>query len=207
LATFRYLALGDSYTIGESVSEEERWPNQVSKLLEMEGVQVEPTIIARTGWTVDELWEGIQADPPQGPYDVVTLLIGVNNQYRGYPVTGYREDFRFILGKALEYVGSNPDHLIVLSIPDWGFTPFAVDRDRELVSRQIDEFNAVNFEEAKSAEAHYINITPISRQAMDEPTLIASDGLHPSGKMYAMWAEQVYPVVKDILIRSKEEKP
>ena len=207
MATFRYLALGDSYTIGESVSEEERWPNQVSKLLEMEGVQVEPTIIARTGWTVDELWEGIQADPPQGPYDVVTLLIGVNNQYRGYPVTGYREDFRFILGKALEYVGSNPDHLIVLSIPDWGFTPFAVDRDRELVSRQIDEFNAVNFEEAKSAEAHYINITPISRQAMDEPTLIASDGLHPSGKMYAMWAEQVYPVVKDILIRSKEEKP
>ena len=207
MPTFRYLALGDSYTIGESVSEEERWPNQVSKLLEMEGVQVEPTIIARTGWTVDELWEGIQADPPQGAYDVVTLLIGVNNQYRGYPVTGYREDFRFLLGKALEYAGGKPDHVIVLSIPDWGITPFAADRDRELISRQIDEFNAINLEEAKSADVHYADITPISRQAVAEPALIAPDGLHPSGKMYAMWAEQVYPIVRDILNQSKEEKP
>ncbi len=178
---FRYLALGDSYTIGESVSVEDRWPNQLANLLEAEGIQTEVTIIARTGWTVDELWQGIQVNPPGGIYDLVTLLIGVNNQYRGYPANGYQEDFRFMLGKAIEYAGGNPGHVVVLSI-------------------------AINLEESKFAGAHYVDVTAISRNATNDSTLIAPDGLHPSGKMYTMWAEAALPIVRGILISSKKEK-
>lgn len=199
MSTIRYLALGDSYTIGESVAARNRWPEQLAKLLEAEGLQTEVTLIARTGWTVDELWEGIQADPPAGTYDLVTLLIGVNDQYRGYPVDGYREDFRFMLGKAIEYAGGRPDRVVVLSIPDWGFTPFAATRDTEPISRQIDEFNAVNLAETEAAGAHYVDVTIISRMAMDDFELIAGDRLHPSGKMYTLWAEKVLPVVTEIL--------
>ena len=207
MPAFRHLALGDSYTIGESVSEKNRWPNQLAKLLEAEGVQAEVTIIARTGWTANELWQDIQANPPEGTYDLVTLLIGVNDQYRGYPVDGYREDFRLMLGKAIEYAGGNPDHVVVLSIPDWGFTPFATTRNTEPISQQIDEFNAVNLDETKPTGAHYVDVTLISRMAMDDFELIAGDRLHPSGKMYAMWAEKTLPVVRDILTSSKKEKP
>jgi len=203
MPSFRYLALGDSYTIGESVPAKDRWPNQLAKLLEAEGIPTEVTIIARTGWTVDELWQGIQAESPQGTYDLVTLLIGVNDQYRGYSVDGYREDFRFMLGKAMEFAGGNPDKVAVLSIPDWGFTPFAADRNRELVSRQIDEFNAVNLDETRNASAHYVDVTEISRMAMDDAELIAGDGLHPSGKMYTIWAKKVLPITQDILGRSR----
>ena len=199
MPVFRYLALGDSYTIGESVSGRNRWPNQLAALLEAEGIQTDVRIIARTGWTVDELWEGIQVNPPEGPYDLVTLLIGVNDQYRGYPVDGYREDFRFMLGKAIEYAGGDPEKVVVLSIPDWGFTPFAATRDTEPISQQIDEFNAINLEETKSTGAHYVDVTVISRMAMDDFELIAGDRLHPSGKMYAMWVEKVLPVVREIL--------
>jgi len=207
MPAFRHLALGDSYTIGERVSVKNRWPNQLAKLLEAEGIPTEVTIIARTGWTVKELWEGIQADPPEGTYDLVTLLIGVNDQYRGYPVDGYREDFRFMLGKAIEYAGGNPDHVVVLSIPDWGFTPFAATRDTEPISQQIDEFNTVKLEETKSLGVHYVDVTLISRMGMNDFELIAGDCLHPSGKMYAMWAEKTLPIVRDILIGSKKEKP
>ncbi|HLO30050.1 MAG TPA: SGNH/GDSL hydrolase family protein [Anaerolineales bacterium] len=206
MTAFRYLALGDSYTIGESVPVEDRWPHQLAKLLEAEGVQIEVTIIARTGWTVDELWQGIQADPPKGTYDLVTLLIGVNNQYRGYPVNSYQEDFRFMLGKAIEYAGGNPNHVVILSIPDWGFTPFAAGRETKLISQQIEEFNAVNFAEARLSGVHYVDVTPISRGAVNDPGLIAADGLHPSGKMYALWAEKALPLIRDILIGSKKEK-
>jgi lysophospholipase L1-like esterase len=196
----RYLALGDSYTIGESVSTRSRWPNQLASLLEAEGIQAEVTIIARTGWTVDELWDGIQATPPEGTYDLVTLLIGVNDQYRGYPVAGYREIFRFLLSKAVLYAGRHPDKVVVLSIPDWGFTPFAAARgDAEPISQQIDQFNAVNLEETKGVGAHYVDVTIISRMAPDDFDLIAEDRLHPSGKMYAMWAEKVLPVALEVL--------
>ncbi len=199
MPAFRHLALGDSYTIGERVSVKNRWPNQLAKLLEAEGIQTEVTIIARTGWTVDELWKGIQTNSLEGTYDLVTLLIGVNDQYRSYPVDGYRENFRFMLGKAIEYAGGNPDHVVVLSIPDWGFTPFAATKDTEPISQQIDEFNAVNLEETKSTGAHYVDVTIISRMAMDDFELIAGDRLHPSRKMYAMWAEKTLPIVRDIL--------
>ena len=195
----RYLALGDSYTIGESVLAEDRWPNQLAKRLEAEGIQTRMTIIARTGWTVNELWEAIQAAPPAGTYGLVTLLIGVNDQYRGYPLAGYRRDFRFILGKAVEYAGGDATRVIVLSIPDWGVTPFAADRDNETISRQIDEFNAVNQEETKHAGAHYVEVTSISRLAVDDVELTAEDHLHPSAKMYKMWAASVFPIALKIL--------
>jgi len=198
-AAFRYLALGDSYTIGESVPDKNRWPNQLAEALAVEGIQTDVTIIARTGWTVDELWQGIQVAYPQGTYDLVTLLIGVNDQYRGYPSDGYRKDFRFMLGKAIAYAKGKPERVIVLSIPDWGFTPFASGRNPEIISGQIDQFNNINLEETKSAGAHYIDVTEISRTVRDDIDLIAGDGLHPSGKMYALWAEKILPVAREIL--------
>ncbi len=212
----RYLALGDSYTIGESVAEHERWSDQLAALLESspqftksirrtEGGRVAVTIIARTGWTVDELWQGIQASQIEPPYDLVSLLIGVNDQYRGYPLDGYREDFRFMLGKAVEYAGGDPQRVIVLSIPDWGVTPFASGRDQQKIAQEIDAFNAVNREETERAGARYIDITPISREAVKDLSLMAADGLHPSGKMYRMWAENVLPVALEILSSKKGE--
>jgi len=199
MQSIRYLALGDSYTIGELVAPKDRWSVQLANLLEKEGIQTDLTIIARTGWTVNELWEGIQANPLEGTYDMVSLLIGVNDQYRGYPSDGYREDFRFMLGKAIEYAGGDPKRVVVLSIPDWGFTPFAATRDTEPISQQIDEFNAINLEETKAAGAYYVDVTIISRMAMDDFELITGDRLHPSGKMYAMWAEKVLPTTLEIL--------
>jgi lysophospholipase L1-like esterase len=199
MSDIRYLALGDSYTIGESVAAQNRWPNQLAKLLEDHGTKADVTIIARTGWTVNELWQGIQDAPPQGTYELVTLLIGVNDQYRGYPLEGYREDFRFMLRKAIEYAGGDSNKVIVLSIPDWGFTPFAATRDTEPISQQIDQFNTVNLEETRSAGAHYVDVTIISRMGMDDFDLIAADRLHPSARMYTMWAEKVLPVVMKIL--------
>ncbi len=199
MPAIRYLALGDSYTIGESVPAEDRWSNQLATLLAAEGIQTEVTVIARTGWTVDELWEGIQINPPRGKYELVTFLIGVNDQYRGYSVNEYREDFRFLLGKAIEYAGGDPQRVVVLSIPDWGITPFAAGRDRGQIAKEIDKFNLVNREESKKAGVHYVDVTPASREAVSDTALIASDGLHPSAKMYAIWAEKVLPVVREIL--------
>jgi lysophospholipase L1-like esterase len=201
----RYLALGDSYTIGEKVAPRNRWPNLLADLIKNEGVESDVTIIARTGWTVQELWEGIQADPPEGTYDMVSLLIGVNDQYRDYPVDGYREDFRFMLGKAIEYAGGDPKRVVVLSIPDWAFTPFAGGQDSEPISLQIDEFNAVNLEETQNAGAYYVDVTIISRMALDDFDLIAGDRLHPSGKMYAMWAEKTLPIALEIFSEQKGE--
>ena len=199
MPAFRYLALGDSYTIGESVSAEDRWPNQVAKLLEAEGIQTEVTIIARTGWTTTELWQGIQAREIQPPYDLVSLLVGVNNQYRGYDIDEYREQLIFLLNKSIEYAGGDPSLVIVLSIPDWGVTPFASGRDRAQIASEINEFNLVNREESEKAGVHYVDVTSISREAVSDTSLIAPDGLHPSGKMYTMWAEKVLPVVREIL--------
>jgi lysophospholipase L1-like esterase len=196
----RYLAMGDSYTIGESVPENERWPNQLADLLKTSsGRDIEVTIIARTGWTTAELWQGIQAQKVEPPYDMVSLLIGVNNQYRGYDINEYREEFRFLLEKAIEYAGGNADHVFVLSIPDWGVTPFARGRDAEKIAQEIDAFNAINLEESQKAGVSYIDITPNSREAVNNPSLIAGDGLHPSGTMYARWAELALPIALKIL--------
>ncbi len=196
--TYRYLALGDSYTIGESVTEEERWPNQLAALVNS-SKEIDVTIVARTGWTTSELWQGIQAANPQGTYDMVSLLIGVNNQYRGYDMDEYRDEFKFLLEKAIEYAGGKPEHVIVLSIPDWGVTPFATGRDRGQISSEINTFNQINLEESQKAGIHYVDITPVSREAVYNSSLIAGDGLHPSGKMYAEWAKQVLPIAVEIL--------
>ncbi|HXQ33556.1 MAG TPA: SGNH/GDSL hydrolase family protein [Anaerolineales bacterium] len=198
MSDIRYLALGDSYTIGESVPEDERWPNQLATLIQSSpqfwGTEggIEVTIIARTGWTTDELWSGIQIVEIKPPYDLVSLLIGVNNQYRGRDIQEYREGLTFLLNKAIEYADGDPHRVIVLSIPDWGVTPFASNRDSKKIAVEINQFNSVNEEESKKAGAHYVDVTPISRDAINDSSLIASDGLHPSGKMYAEWARLAY---------------
>lgn len=190
----RFLALGDSYTIGEAVPESERWPLQLAALLRASGLQVaEPQIIAKTGWTTDELSAGIDRVDPQGPFELVSLLIGVNNQYRGRNLDEYRAEFVGLLNRAVNFAGGQPGRVLVLSIPDWGVTPFANPAERERIAKEIDAFNAVNREEAAGLGAHYVDVTPISRRAADEPNLIASDGLHPSGLMYAEWAQLALP--------------
>lgn len=195
-SSLRYLALGDSYTIGESVAENERWSNQLATLL---GADIEVQIIARTGWTTSELWEGIQAQGVNPPYDMVSLLIGVNNQYRGYDIEEYRTEFIFLLNKAIEYAGGDNQKVFVLSIPDWGVTPFANGRDAEKIASEIDAFNKVNKDESEKAGVAYVDITPVSREAVNDATLIAGDGLHPSGKMYAQWAKLALPIALEIL--------
>ena len=182
----RYLALGDSYTIGESVAPEERFPHQLAREL---GIG-EPQIIAKTGWTTDELNFAIDVAAPKGPFELVTLLIGVNNQYRGRSADQYRSEFKALLQRAIGFAGGDAKHVIVVSIPDWGVTPFAADRDRAKIAREIDQFNAINREEALRAGAKYVDITPISRR--NDPALVAGDGLHPSGKQYAEWAKLIW---------------
>ena len=188
----RYLALGDSYTIGESVDEAERWPNQLADFLRAGGIPTEVTVIAKTGWTTNELWEGIQAQKIDPSYDLVSLLVGVNNQYRGYDINEYREQFVFLLNKSIEYAGGKLKRVVVLSIPDWGVTPFAQGQNSEQIAKDIDTFNAVNREETEKAGAYYIDITAISREAAYDKSLTASDGLHPSGKLYIEWAKLAY---------------
>lgn len=199
-AELRLLSLGDSYTIGEGVSDEERWPVRLAALLRAGGFRVgEPTIVARTGWTTDELSEGIDEARPAGPFDLVTLLIGVNDQYRGRSIDEYRGEFRALLARALRFAGGDPQRVIVVSIPDWSVTPFAVDRDRVRIAADIDAFNAVNREEAEWARARYVDITRTSRRGRGELGLVAPDGLHPSGEMYARWVELVLPAAVDAL--------
>lgn len=189
----RYLALGDSYTIGESVSPLERFPAQLVQKLRACGFDMdEMGMIARTGWTTDELDNAMDLNEPQGTYDLVTLLIGVNNQYRGREAEGYRPEFMHLLQRAIGYAGNRPERVIVVSIPDWGMTPFG--RHRENVAAEIDAFNAVNRAETLRVGAHYVDITPISRKAIYDPALIANDGLHPSGKMYARWVKLILPI-------------
>ena len=198
-----YLALGDSYTIGEMVSASENFPNQTAAFLNSDSMNVNTRIIARTGWTSDELEAGItnanNLDPLKNNYDFVTLLIGVNNQYRGRPVESYKPEFERLLSKAIYHTGNRPDRLVVLSIPDWGVTPFASGRDREQIAKKIDAYNAVNKEIAERYHVYYINITPWTREAATDPSLLAADGLHPSGKEYKRWAEKIVTWMKSNL--------
>ena len=198
----RYLALGDSYTIGESVAEEERWPNLLAERLEgSDHGSIEVEIIATTGWTTAELDAGIDAADPQGPYDLVSLLIGVNNQFRGLDIDAYRMEFAGLLDRAIGFAGGDPGRVFVVSIPDWGVTPFAVSagRSSEIVGEQIDAFNAVNRDETEQRGVAWVDVTAISRSG--EPDLIAQDGLHPSGEQYRRWVDAIYPVVAAMLDR------
>lgn len=205
-----YLALGDSYTIGEGVEALERFPAQLTRQLRARGLDVsDPVIIARTGWTTDELMSvvnpagaitaggAIPAGAAQGGFALVTLLIGVNNQYRGRSPETYRPEFVELLERAIALAENRAGRVIVVSIPDWGVTPFG--HGRENVGQEIDAFNAVNRAETARLGARYVDITPMSRQARDDTSLVAEDGLHPSGKMYARWVELILPVAQGIL--------
>ena len=200
MKTYRMLNLGDSYTVGEAVLSAENFPHQLASQLKKSGIEISsPEIIAVTGWTTAELMNGIKENPPTPPYDVVTLLIGVNNQYRGKSIDEYRKEFRELLNLAIGYANKKVNHVIVISIPDWGVMPFADGRDRNKIAEEIDAFNKVNEDEAKTSGCHYINITDISRKAMTDLSLAASDGLHPSAKQYSLWVEKIFPVAKEIL--------
>ncbi len=193
----RYLALGDSYTIGEGVLEAERWPVQLATRLRAAGLPVSPPeIIAFSGWTTDELADAIAQAAPVGPFDLVSLLIGVNNQYRGRSLPEYRQQFGSLLAQAIALAGGRAGRVLVLSIPDWGITPFALEmrRNPAQVAAEIDAFNAVNEEETRVRGARYVNVTAVSRQIVHNPNLLAADGLHPSGLMYAEWARLALPL-------------
>lgn len=198
----RFLALGDSYTIGESVEATERWPVQLATMLRESGFDVdEPEIIARAGWTTDDLEAAISTADPRGAYGLVSLLIGVNNQYRGRPLDEYRTEFRALLGRAIGFASGVPGRVLVLSIPDWGVTPFGEGRERTRIGAEIDAFNAVNRTETECAGACYVDISQISRRAANQPSLTAADGLHPSGELYRGWAMAVLEHARAALTR------
>ncbi len=195
-----YLALGDSYTIGQGVPETDRWPVQLAAELQKAGLDVtEPVINARTGWTTRDLLASIDFQYKEETYDLVSLLIGVNNQFQGRSIQEYSEELRELLTFAISAAGGRPERVIVLSIPDWGYTPFAEGRNRAGISAAIDEFNIVNRTESLAAGVHFFDITPSTRPDPFDASLIAGDGLHPSGEMYALWVQQVLPTVIEIL--------
>lgn len=201
-SALRYLALGDSYTVGEGVRNEDSFPYQLAKALAGEGFLFEsPQVIARTGWTTAELMRAIEKEQPQGTYDLVTLLIGVNNQFRGYSLEIYRNEFRELLNRSIRYADDRASCVVVISIPDWGVTPFArsMGVERGQVSSQIDRFNDINRQEAELAGVRYVDVTDISRQTADYSSLIAGDGLHPSSVMYQAWVERILPEAKACL--------
>jgi len=191
---FTMLSLGDSYTVGEGADEADRFPNQTVLMLHSKGIFFEkPKIIATTGWTTDELMAAIQNENIKDTFDFVTLLIGVNNQYRGRTLENYRGEFVQLLEQAIKFSGGKNNHVIVLSIPDWGVTPFAEGRDRKKIATEIDDFNSVNKEESLKRQVHYIDITPSTRE---HPDWVMSDGLHPNAKEYAIWANEVSKLIQ-----------
>ncbi|MDR0183981.1 SGNH/GDSL hydrolase family protein [Lysobacter arvi] len=199
-----FLALGDSYTIGEGVPESGRWPVQLARALREEGIALtDPRIIATTGWTTDELAWGIDGAEPLGEWDFVTLLIGVNNQYRGRSATDFRGEFETLLQRALRCARGRADRVMVLSIPDWGVTPF-VETTQATPAQVATELDAYNAAAQVVCEAHavaFVDITPISRERGAEAEMLADDGLHPSAAMYALWTAQALPVARSLLQR------
>ena len=199
----RYLALGDSYTIGEGAAESDRWPVQLSRALRERGVHLaDPEIIAKTGWTAGELLEAIAHVDPRGPYALVTLLAGVNNQYRGMIQASFRVQFRSVLQRAVELAGETPHHVIVVSIPDWGATPWnaarKTPRSPARVAREIDAYNRIVQKLASAAHAQFVDITDLTRA---EPQAVVSDGLHPNGSMYARWVTRLLPIAAEVFSR------
>ncbi|MDQ7996574.1 MAG: SGNH/GDSL hydrolase family protein [Luteibacter sp.] len=193
MAEASFLALGDSYTIGEGVPEDGRWPVQLVARLREHGVAVAaPKIVATTGWTTDELSSAMDVAGLHGKYGLVTLLIGVNNQYRGRSSVEYREQFLALLDRAGKLAGDSR-RVVVVSIPDWGVTAFAEGRDRAAIGREIDAFNAIAHDETHRAHARWVDVTTASREAGAKPDMLVDDGLHPSARQYGMWAERIFP--------------
>ena len=194
-----YLALGDSYTIGESVTAAERYPVQLTERLNADGLDVEaPKIIATTGWTTRNLIDGIAAEDIEGnTYDLVSLLIGVNNQFQGKPLPEYRTEFTELLNAAIAFAGGDRARVFVVSIPDYGYTPFG-QNNQASISAGVDAFNDAARSITLAKEVDFFNITDISREwAAGDNTLVASDGLHPSGEQYRRWVESFYAAVRE----------
>jgi lysophospholipase L1-like esterase len=198
----RYLALGDSYTIGEGVAEDSRWPVQLARALRGEGTALDdPDIIAATGWTSDELDAAIDTAQPADDYDLVSLLIGVNNQYRGRAVDEYRLEFSALLERAIGFAEGRSDHVLVLSIPDWGATRFGRDSGRDLavIADELDAYNDAARGICATRGVAFVDITPVSRDRGTQPEMLADDGLHPSAAMYARWTQLALPVARRLL--------
>lgn len=195
-----YLALGDSYTIGEQVPTEENFPHQLVSMLNKQAFNITPpVIIATTGWTTDELAAAIKERDIQDVFSFVTLLIGVNNQYRGRDIENYRQEYKELLKTAIKYANSSSSNVFVLSIPDWGVTPFAEGRDRAMIAHEIDTYNNACKEITLAYKCHYLDITDSTRKNGATPEYLAGDGLHPSGKEYHIWAERLAPMVAKVL--------
>ena len=196
----RILALGDSYTIGERVGKLENWPAQLVRRLRVAGrAAAEPEVVASTGWDTGDLTRAVTTASPQGPFDLVTLLIGVNNQFRDGTVEEFEAELAWLAETAIGFAGGDADRVIMISIPDWGVTPFAEGAPRAEIAEAIDRFNDVIRNRARETGTRFIDITGISRRAASEPELIASDGLHPSAQMYAEWVEIIFPVVIELV--------
>ena len=186
-----YLALGDSYTIGESVAEHERWPMQLIAQLKVKGKMYDaPKIIATTGWRTDDLSNAIWKEELKPGYDLVSLLIGVNNQYQGKTVDAYKPEFEELLKTAIKLAGGDKKRVFVVSIPDYGYTPFGKPK-QAAITEDLDKFNKANKEITEKMGVRYVNITDISRKGFEDPQLVASDGLHPSGKQYGLWVDRI----------------
>jgi len=197
--SIRYLALGDSYTVGEGVAAGDSWPAMLVHRLRRGGVVIDdPRIVAVTGWSTDELAAGIDAAVLTPPYELVSLQIGVNNQYRGRPPGEYRSQFAALLARAIGLAGARAGRVVVLSIPDWGVTRFAREQARDAVriAHELDVFNAIARDEAARAGTRFVDITAISRK---HPELVTDDGLHPSAAHYALWVAAIAPVVQAAL--------
>lgn len=192
MKTHSYLALGDSYTIGEQAPFAEAFPNQTVQLLRMKGLPFHAAeIVAKTGWTTDELIQAIEATSFLKCYDIVSLLIGVNNQYRDRSISEFKIEFETLLQRAIQFADNKPYRVFVLSIPDWGVTPFAEGRDRKQVADQIDAFNYVCEKSSKQFHVNFIDITAAQREDGHKAEYLVADGLHPSGREYAKWADRL----------------
>jgi lysophospholipase L1-like esterase len=198
----RILALGDSYTIGEGVPAAGRWPALLVQRLRREGMVVaDPQLVAVTGWSTDELAAAMDTAEFEPPYALVTLLIGVNNQYRGRDAGNYRTEFHALLARAVALAGAEAGKVVVLSIPDWGVTPFAAGqvRDSTRIAAELDVYNAIGRDEAARAGAHWLDITGISRACGAAPGMLADDGLHPSATQYMLWMQRLLPLAREVL--------
>lgn len=196
-STISYLALGDSYTIGTSLAiEGDSYPVKIIDRLNSEGIDsYPPHIIAENGWTTSDLLNATDNFSPDSTFNLVSLLIGVNNQYQGKSIEAYADEFTTLLNRAIQYAGNDTSKVFVVSIPDYSVTPF-VSANAEKIAKEIDQFNAVNREITESYGISYFYITDISRQAASDLSLIASDGLHPSGKMYELWVAEFIDEIK-----------
>jgi len=195
-----YLALGDSYAIGESVAEQERWPVQLSQKLRDSGYSVQsPKIIARTGWRTDELLAAMDEQLGEEKYDLVSILIGVNNQYQGRDLEQFQEELELIIQQAIQKSNNGAENVFVVSIPDYSVTPFAQGSNVDEIAHEIMVYNERCMITSSNYGVKYFYITDISEEAATNPDLVADDGLHPSGEMYRRWVERIFPEVKQML--------